>query len=84
MKTKMKMIKMLLILILLVSMTNCKEKNVKVVVPHVVTNIDTNRVFDPVTQQYKNMYIIKIDDSMSSCISNNRYRVGDTVNFYYY
>ena len=75
---------MILVMILLVSITNCSERKSKEVVPHVVTNIDTKRKFDPVTQQYKDFYIIKIDDSMSSCISNNIYKIGDTVNFYYY
>ena len=62
----------------------CNSPKIKEVVPHVVTNIDTNQVFDPVTQQYHNMYIIKIDDSINTCVSRNTYKVGDTVNFLYY
>ena len=79
-----KITKMTLIMILLVSITNCNERKVKEVVPHVVTGIITKKVFDPVTQQYKNIYIISIDDSIRSCTSTNNYKVRDTVNFYYY
>ena len=71
-------------LIILSIFFGCSSPKVKEVVPHVVTNIDTNQVFDPVTQQYHNMYIIKIDDSINTCVSRNTYKVGDTVNFLYY
>jgi len=62
----------------------CSSPKIKEVVPHVVTSIDTDQVFDPVTQQYQNMYIIKIDDSIKTSVSRNPYKVGDTVNFLYY
>ena len=62
----------------------CNSPKIKEVVPHVVTNIDTNQVFDPVTQQYRNNYIIQIDDSIFCSVSAPNYKVGDTVNFYYY
>jgi hypothetical protein len=61
----------------------CNTPKVKEI-PHVVTSIDTNQVFDPVTQQYHNMYIIKIDDSINTRVSRNIYKVGDTINFLYY
>jgi hypothetical protein len=72
------------LIILSIFFGSCNIPKVKEVVPHVVTNIDTNQVFDPVTQQYHNMYIIKIDDSINTRVSSNIYKVGDTVNFLYY
>ena len=39
------------LIILSIFFGSCNIPKVKEVVPHVVTNIDTNQVFDPVTQQ---------------------------------
>jgi hypothetical protein len=72
------------LIILSIFFGSCYIPKIKEVVPHVVTNIDTNQVFDPVTQQYHNMYIIKIDDSINTCVSRNTYKLRDTVNFLYY
>lgn len=72
------------IIILSVFFCSCKNPKVKEVDPHVVTNISYNRLFDPVTQQYKSNYIIQVDDSIFRSFSAPNYKVGDTVNFYYY
>lgn len=72
------------IIILSVFFWSCKNPKIKEVVPHVVTNISYNRLFDPVTQQYKSNYIIQVDDSIFRSFSAPNYKVGDTVNFYYY
>jgi hypothetical protein len=72
------------VIIAVIFLASCNSPKIKEVVPHVVTNISYNRLFDPVTQQYRSNYIIQIDDSIYRSVSDPNYKVGDTVNFYYY
>lgn len=73
-----------IIILAVIFLASCNSPKIKEVVPHVVTNISYNRLFDPVTQQYRSNYIIQIDDSIYRSVSAPNYKVGDTVNFYYY
>ena len=72
------------LIILSIFFGSCSSPKIKEVLPHVVTNIETTEVLDPVTQRYNNMYVVKIDDTIKTTISRNFYKVGDTVNFLYY
>ena len=64
--------------------TSCKEPKSKTVVNHIVQSIDTSAKWNPVIQRMEPIYTYHYIDGDSVRMSNDRFRIGDTLPYIYY